>query len=152
MNVNLAFTPNTHFEKWQDFGNDGAAFPSEFKLTVPVEFYKRIVYLQFGTDPAGGTFLLTTRLTFTLNGQVTGEIPLKLTSSSSGGIQFGDGASEDGIVAWVGDTPVQLNIAPFEVICACNQIKLTIETQTPATLPGTHRPIWFFGVKSMHHW
>lgn len=152
MNVNLAFSPNTHYVRETNFGALGTQFPGAIELTVPQNLFKRIIYLRFATDPDNLNFLVTGRITFRISGQVIGEIPLKLSGSNSpnGTIQFGTGFTEDGLIIFSGVTPIQLNMVPNEFICACT--KITWETQSQTTIPGTHQPVWAFACKSLSHW
>jgi len=150
MNVNLAFTPGTEFRKVSGQGAAGTQWPDNIQIPVNTDMFKRIIYMRFSTDPETLAFLIPGRLKFVLNGQIMGQMPLTLSQSQNGGIQFPVGFAEDGLIAWQGSTPIQMNMAPQEFICACDEI---IWQQDSATvIPGTHEPIWFLGIKSMHHW
>jgi len=148
MNVNLAFTPQSH---WAHAGGAGVANGpfQNIILPVPEKMYARKLYAGWRTD-TGLNYTVAGEIVFALRGRTMASIPWKRTGTGGGGEIF----FQVGIAAGVDTITFEANAVsqiffPHNFIVACDTISALFSVSTTS---GGAVPISFMGCLSSNLW
>jgi len=146
MNVELAFTPQSH---WIHFSGSGAANSNfaEPLVRVPTTLYERQVYFSLRSD-TGSNYAIGGVLSFYLGGQIMCQQPWRRSGAGSGGeLFFQQGVGTDAIRFQ--EIGLSQDILPVKYVVCCDKISFTANENSTS---GGARPVWFLGVLSKSLW
>jgi hypothetical protein len=152
MNVDLAFTPQSHWAHRSIRGAANGAFEN-ITLFVPEKFWRRRLYASFISD-TGLNYVVDGRISFRLKNRTMFEIPWRRTGSGGGTppeifFQTG-GATQTGVDVVRSDIGSLIqNLFPHNFTVACDTI--AVEWSIATTTAGAI-PVSFFGCLSSNLW
>jgi len=152
MNVDLAFTPQSHWAHQSVIGAANGAFEN-ITLFVPEKFWRRRLYASFRSD-TGINYVVDGFIRFRLGSRLMCEHPWRRTGAGGGNppeIFFQvAGATQSGVDVVRSDmNSVIQNLFPHNFTVACDTI--SIEWSISTTAAGAI-PYSFFGCLSQNLW
>jgi len=152
MNVDLAFTPQSHWTHRSIFGTANGAFEN-ITLNVPEKFWRRKIYASFVSSTAIN-YVVDGFIRFKLHNRIMFEHPFRRTGSGGGTppeIFFQvAGATQTGPDVVRSDiNSVIQNIFPHNFTVACDTISAEWNISTTS---GGASPVSFFGCLSSNLW
>jgi hypothetical protein len=152
MNVDLAFTPQSHWTHQSIIGSANGAF-ANISLFTPEKFWRRKLYASFRSD-TGSNYVVDGFIRFRLKQRLMLEMPWRRTSTGGGNppelfFQVA-GVTQTGVDVVRSDmNSVIQNIFPHNFTVACDTISVEWNISTTS---GGAIPMSFFGVLSSNLW
>jgi hypothetical protein len=150
--VNLAFLPQSHWAVDSGVGTTGGQWTNP-RVSVPINNFRRSVYLHMGASPQASDWALEGVLFFLSNGQVRTQMQLQWGTNASLSPNASYFAFVNGTGSGVNSLNVILDVLtltlfPHTFVTECDTVLFQHNNRDLTA----GKPVWFLGVKSESLW